>query len=233
MSTVKPTLTLVDFPGRGFIYPLSSADNDVLLDHKVTTCVIPRDLLPSLRSSLLKGVKIVTQPGRSTIRDLTQTFMNSLEGVRFKESTGELRMKFEASRLEEVRASTQLLTTYFGRYGFSANFEWSVRGSVVVGSYAWSFNPDLNVALYFEDVQQPDSDEFVLNTSPVFRMVMRKQPSRVIPGHTSVLIEFQDKIGEQFVTTVSRSFDLQGFNRTELLSGSTFLMNLIASVGGK
>jgi len=236
VSNSQNVLNLVDFPGRGLLYPMTTEDNQLLLDRLLTTCSIPRELLPSLKFTLLKGLKVQIVPGRKAVAGILQSFMDAFaDSTRFKQiGDSELRLKCKAETLDSLRGSEgiRLLATYLGRYGLKLSFEFSIRDEIAVGSITWEHSPLLNVALFFQGGRPELAPDLELNMSTLARLRFSRRPSAIAPGQSAVSLEFQDKVGAgEFVTAFSRSFDLQNLSRDELHQAAMYFLQLSAEAG--
>lgn len=232
MSTNQNSvLNLVDFPGRGFVYPMGPTDFSMLVERSTPTGTLHRDLLPALRVTLLKGVKISVVPGRSALKDMLAAFQASLasEGARFRQdSDTEIRVKYPANKTmkSKVDKCIDLLRVYLGRYGMALSREGVIRDSVCLDRLSWKFAPDLNVARFFEPDNKESLSDCEIHMSPVFKVGFKTTPSPLIPGRNSISIQFQDKIGEEFRPTVSRCFEQDKLSRAELQKAAAFLLLL-------
>jgi len=114
-----------------------------------------------------------------------------------------------------------------GRYGIRVVRENKTKSETsVMSRLEMNADPSINPSFYFGDLVQETSEVARLHLSKYAALVFTSRPSKMHPGRRTFGIEFQDKMGEEWVTAFSRAFDLDAIDKKEV----TDLVNVFISL---
>ena len=223
MTTIK----LVEF--RSELFPLAESDFKALRDHHVSVFRIPRPLIGTLKVSLLKRARIEVIPFSEVYQSLVEKLQSSLPDARFKTERNIVLIAFDSDDLTRVNEVCTKFQHYLGRYGIKVLRESKSKSETsFITRLEMTADPGINPSFYFGDLVEETSEIARLHLSNFAALVFTSRPSKMHPGRKTFGIEFQDKMGEEWVTAFSRAFDLGSLEKKEV----TDLVNLVISLVG-
>lgn len=223
---IVTTINLVDFKSE--LFPFTDADFQALKDHHVSVFRIPRPLLGTLQASLLKRCTINVMPFSDVYRKYAEKLQASLHPARVKFERNIVLIAYHKNDTEHVNGICSRFINFMGQYGMRAVRETRPRDNDQMLSRI-EVKPDaeINPSFYFGDLI-PESVEIArLHLSKVAALVFTSRMSRINIGRRTFGIEFQDKLGDEWVTAFSRAFDLSSVSAREVTDIVNIFITLV------
>jgi hypothetical protein len=222
---IVATINLVDFKSE--LFPFAASDFQALKDHHVSVFRIPRPLLGTLQASLLKKCTVNVFPFSEVYEGYSEKLQASLSPARVKFERNIILIAYEKSDTERINEICLRFQNFMGQYGMKATRETKPRDdSRMLARIEIKPDAEINPSFYFGDLV-PESVEIArLHLSKVAALVFTSRPSKINVGRRTFGIDFQDKLGDEWVTAFSRAFDLSSVSTREV----TEIVNIFISL---
>lgn len=224
------TIELVKF--RGEYFPLQERDYRTLKEFGVMTFRINQTSLDVLQRTLLKGKRVNIQQWNAVYPLLCQEFSNSLPEEVDTDLQGKriiARFRTSSSIDERFNQSFKVFSHYMGRYGVRVRLDTKEVGRYTLCRVQCESDDTINPAGYFGSPDQLRSpSESYLYLSQSCRLRLSK--ASWADGTPIIQVDFQDRSGEVFSTSFSRSFPLKLMTPQSVAESAYFFADIFEEV---